>query len=412
MSRKIAIVGAGQSGLQLGIGLVKKGYNVTMYSNRTPEEILNGRVTSSQCMFDIALQNEREIGINYWDESCPPVEGIALTVPNPEKPGEKLFSWEAKMDANAQSVDQRIKMPKLIETFQENGGKMVYKNIEKEDLETISSENDLTIMAAGKGDIVKMFERDDEKCMYDKPMRALALTYVHGMKPNKPFSRVAFNLMPGIGEYFVFPAETISGPCEIMVFEGLVGGPMDCWQDAKTPEKHLETSLNILKKYLPWEYERCKDVTLTDDKGIISGRFAPTVRKPVATLPSGNKIFGIADVVVVNDPITGQGSNNASKCTKIYQDAILERGDQPFDEAWMQETFDKFWAVAEEITLWTNTMLSPPPAHILKFLGAASEVPSLAKLFANNFNDPRKNFPWWTDAEKTEQLIKEHAMAS
>lgn len=411
MSRKIAIIGAGQSGLQLGIGLVKKGYDITIYSNRTPEQILNGRVTSSQCMFDIALQNEREIGINLWDDTCPPVEGIGVTVPNPEKPGEKLFSWAGKLDAPAQSVDQRIKMPKLIDVFEKNGGEMVYQNIEKEDLEDISSKNDLTILAAGKGDIVRMFERDDEKCMYDKPMRALALTYVHGMKPNKPFSRVAFNLIPGVGEYFSFPAETISGPCEIMVFEGIVGGPMDCWADAKTPEKHLETSLNILKTFLPWEYERAKNVTLTDDNGVLSGRFAPTVRKPVATLPSGNKILGIADVVVVNDPITGQGSNNASKCTKVYYDAILERGDKDFDEVWMQQTFDAYWNVAEQITLWTNTLLGPPPPHILKFLGAASEIPSLASLFANNFNDPRQYFPWWLDPEKTDELINEHATA-
>ncbi|PIE48254.1 MAG: alanine-phosphoribitol ligase, partial [Gammaproteobacteria bacterium] len=101
-----------------------------------------------------------------------------------------------------------------------------------------------------------------------------------------------------------------------------------------------------------------------------------------------------------------------SKCTKIYQDAILERGDKPFDEAWMQETFNNYWDVAEQITLWTNTMLSPPPPHILKFLGAASKIPSLAKLFANNFNDPRDNFPWWIDPEKTEELIEQHSMAS
>jgi len=34
--RKIAIVGAGQSGLQLALGLLQKGYEVTVISNRTP----------------------------------------------------------------------------------------------------------------------------------------------------------------------------------------------------------------------------------------------------------------------------------------------------------------------------------------------------------------------------------------
>ena len=48
--RKITIVGAGQSGLMVGVGLVRKGYDVTIVSDRTPEEIRNGRVTSSQGM--------------------------------------------------------------------------------------------------------------------------------------------------------------------------------------------------------------------------------------------------------------------------------------------------------------------------------------------------------------------------
>lgn len=409
MSRKVSIVGAGQSGLQLGLGLVQKGYDVTIYSNRTPEQIKNGKVMSSQCMFDMALENERELGINYWEDTCPPVEGLGITVPHPEKPGEKLFTWAGKLDKPAYAVDQRIKMPYWMEKFEEMGGKIIIKDVDENDLEDITAESDLTILAAGKGSIVQMFERDAEKSMYDKPMRALALTYVKNMEPNKPFSKVAFNLIPGVGEYFVFPSETINGPCEIMVLEGIVGGPMDCWQDIKTPEEHLAKSLEILKTYLPWEYERCKNVELTDDNGILAGRFAPTVRKPIATLPSGRKVFGIADVVVVNDPITGQGSNNASKCTKIYYDSILERGDQAFDEAWMQGTFDQYWEAIKDVALWTNTLLVPPPPHILKFLGAAASQPKLAHLFANNFNDPRQFFPWWLDPVKTDELIAENA---
>ncbi|MGX9985226.1 styrene monooxygenase/indole monooxygenase family protein [Soonwooa purpurea] len=409
MSRKVSIVGAGQSGLQLGLGLVQKGYDVTIYSNRTPEQIKNGKVMSSQCMFDMALENERELGINYWEDTCPPVEGLGITVPHPEKPGEKLFTWAGKLDKPAYAVDQRIKMLYWMEKFEEMGGKIIIKDVDENDLEDITAESDLTILAAGKGSIVQMFERDAEKSMYDKPMRALALTYVKNMEPNKPFSKVAFNLIPGVGEYFVFPSETINGPCEIMVLEGIVGGPMDCWQDIKTPEEHLAKSLEILKTYLPWEYERCKNVELTDDNGILAGRFAPTVRKPIATLPSGRKVFGIADVVVVNDPITGQGSNNASKCTKIYYDSILERGDQAFDEAWMQGTFDQYWEAIKDVAFWTNTLLGPPPPHILKFLGAAASQPKLAHLFANNFNDPRQFFPWWLDPVKTDELIAENA---
>jgi F420-dependent NADP oxidoreductase-like protein len=62
--RKVAILGGGQSGLQLALGLLQNQYEVTVVSNRTPEKILSGRVSSSQFMFHDSLQNERDLGIN------------------------------------------------------------------------------------------------------------------------------------------------------------------------------------------------------------------------------------------------------------------------------------------------------------------------------------------------------------
>ena len=85
--RRIAIVGAGQSGLQLGLGLLDTGYDVTMITNRTADEIRQGKVMSSQCMFHTALQTERDLGLNFWEEQCPAVEGIGLALVNPENGG-------------------------------------------------------------------------------------------------------------------------------------------------------------------------------------------------------------------------------------------------------------------------------------------------------------------------------------
>ncbi len=95
--RKILIVGGGQAGLQLGLGLVLNGYDVTVVSNRTPDDIRTGRVMSSQCMFHTALQHERDLGISYWEEECPPVEGIALSVPAPDGNG-KAIALASRLD--------------------------------------------------------------------------------------------------------------------------------------------------------------------------------------------------------------------------------------------------------------------------------------------------------------------------
>lgn len=407
--RRIAIVGAGQAGLQLALGLLAKGYHVTLTTNRNGEDIRNGKVMSSQCMFNAALQSERDLGLNFWEDQCPAVEGIGLTVPDPENPNEPLFSWSARLDRYAQSVDQRLKMPVWLDEVAKRGGEVIIQDVGVAELEQLSANHDLVLLAAGKGEIVNLFEKDTERTQFQQPQRALSLTYVKGMTPMSPFSRVSFNLIPGVGEYFVFPCLTTTGPCEIMVFEGIPGGPMDCWQGITSAEQHLEKSLELVNRYVPWEAERCRSVELTDDKGFLSGRFTPMVRKPVLTLPSGRKVFGMADALVVNDPITGQGSNNAAKCSKVYLDAIVARGAQNFGPEWMHDTFEQYWSYARHVVKWTNTMLTPPPQHLLELLGAASQSKPLASAIANGFDDPRNFAPWWFDAQSCQAFIQEMA---
>lgn len=405
--RKITIIGGGQSGLQLGLGLLKNGYQVRVVQNRTGEEIAKGRVLSSQCMFHDAVQNERDLGIDFWSDTCPPVEGIGFTVPDPEGSGNKVIDWASRLDKPAFSVDQRVKMPKWLDEFEKLGGHLVIAEAGIADLENYARQDDLVLVASGKGEVGRLFERDAEKSAYDKPMRALALTYVTGMTPRAEHSAVCFNLIPGVGEYFVFPALTTTGPCEIMVFEGVPGGPMDCWGDVKTPEAHLAKSKEILETFLPWEAERCRNIELTDDNGILAGRFPPTIRRPVATLPSGRQVLGIGDAVCLNDPITGQGSNNASKAAAVYLKRILDHGDRPFDAAWMQGTFDAFWDYAQWVVQWTNMLLLPPPPFVLDIMGAACAEPRLAHRMANGFNDPRDFFPWFADPAAAADYLQE-----
>ena len=152
--------------------------------------------------------------------------------------------------------------------FRSRGGTLVIQDAGIEEVDHYAESHDLVLVAAGKGEIARRFERDAEKSPFDTPMRALALTYVKNMIPREPFTAVAFNLIPGVGEYFVFPALTVNGVCEIMVFEGVVGGPMDCWQDVKNPEQHLQRSKEILQRWLPWEAERCREIQRSEERRV------------------------------------------------------------------------------------------------------------------------------------------------
>ncbi|MFB9680239.1 styrene monooxygenase/indole monooxygenase family protein [Streptosporangium vulgare] len=393
--RGILVVGAGQAGLHLALGLLRNGYDVTVVSNRTPEDIRGGRVMSSQAMFGTALGHERDLGLDLWADGCPPIDGIQFAVAGPD--GDPAIRWAARLDAPARSVDQRLKMPAWMAEVERLGGKIVIHDATVEDLEDYAAQYDLVLVAAGKGPIASLFERDASRSPYRAPQRALALTYVNGLAPRPDYSAVCFNVVPGVGEYFVFPALTVTGPCEIMVFEGVPGGPMDCWAGVGTPAEHLAMSRRVLETFLPWEAERAAGAELTDEGGVLSGRFTPVVRRPVATLPSGARVLGVADVVVLNDPITGQGSNNAAKCAASYLADILERGERPYDAAWMERVFERYWRDARHATTWTNALLAPPPPHVLEILGAAGGLPEVASRFVNGFDDPSDYAGWFLD---------------
>ncbi|RBM12638.1 oxygenase [Prauserella sp. PE36] len=398
---KVLVVGAGQSGLQLALSLREHDYDVTVMSARTPDEIRKGRVMSTQCMFHDSLEHERKYGLNLWEEQTVKVEGLGVSIAGPDS--SRVLDWVGRLDDYAQSVDQRVKMAGWLELFEQRGGKLVIHGVTTADLDKLAGMYDLVVVAAGKGELVELFDRDPSRSPYTTPQRALSVAYVHGMTPrpeHPDFSAVRFNIIPGVGELFVIPGYTLSGNCEILFFEGIPGGPLDCWQDRPGPQEHFERFLGLVQKYLPWEYERCANAELTDPKATLAGGYTPVVRHPVGELPSGNAVLGIADVVVANDPITGQGSNNAAKCAAVYLERILERGDKPFDREWMQGTFDRYWDYAQHVTQWTNAMLQPPPPHVLEIIGAAGQIPAVAKRFANGFTDPSDFQHWFLDPEK------------
>jgi 2-polyprenyl-6-methoxyphenol hydroxylase-like FAD-dependent oxidoreductase len=77
--RRIAIVGAGPAGTALALGLVRHGYEVTLVSERTAEEIRAGSVMSSQITFESALEAEAALGISDLLPSAPPIERMSYS---------------------------------------------------------------------------------------------------------------------------------------------------------------------------------------------------------------------------------------------------------------------------------------------------------------------------------------------
>ncbi|WP_031066487.1 styrene monooxygenase/indole monooxygenase family protein [Streptomyces sp. NRRL WC-3742] len=420
--RRILIVGAGQAGLQLALGLQHHGYDVTVMTDRSPEAVRRGRVLSTQCMFATAMRTERALGLDFWSEEAPQITGVGVSVAGPPEAsgasgaGAPAIDWLGRLRSPAQSVDQRLKMPAWLETFSDRGGRVLVQPVGAGDVAHLASSYDLVLVATGKGELRSLFARDEERCPYDRPQRALAAAYVHGLGPRAGQEARAANcnLVPGIGDFFVLPGLTAEGPCDILFWEALPGGPADAFDGLRDPAEHLRVTLELMRRYVPWEYERARGgVELTDAGATLAGRFTPVVRRPVGELPGGGAVLGVADVVVTNDPITGQGANNAAKCAAVYLAAILAHGEKPFDRDFMQASFDRYWdTAAGPSTAWTNAMLAPPPPHVLEILGAGGRIQAVADRFANAFDDPTDLGEWFLDPRGAADFLASAAAAA
>lgn len=405
-TRNIAIIGAGQAGLQLSCGLLKNGYNVQLFSNRTAEQVYNGRILSSQAVFNTALKTERELKLNFWDKECPKNVSISLAVTGPDFQS-KLIEWTGMMQHPYQSIDQRLKFAAWMNHFEQRGGKLTIKDVRTDELNKIAETHDLTIVAAGKGEISGIFSKDESRSTFYRPQRVVACLYLLNVKPvrKNPGSRVC--IVPGIGEYFSTPGLTHNETCEIIQFGGILNGPFDCWHDLSSPEDYLERAMSLLKKYVPWEAERCSGAQLTDNNAVLSASFTPVVKHPVASLACGINVLGLGDTLVLNDPIAAQGANGAAKASDIYLKSILMHGNQPFDKNWMQNTFESFWTQhAQWSTLWSNMLLSPPAPHMMQLLKTATHSSFLADKLADGFDKPSTLFPWVANRIESEKMIK------
>lgn len=400
--RKIAIVGGGQAGMLLAFGLLEKNYDVTLYSDRSAEEVLHGRLPSTAMFFESSLAVERSLGLNFWESTA--AYGQALYAEFRAPNGDIMLPVLGMLGENRGiAMDQRTKYHRWMLEYQQRGGKLQIGAVEVADLESIAASHELTILAAGKGSITSLFQRDDKRSVHQKPPRLLAAALVTGdglTGPNGwaglPSNTLHFNFIAGAGEYFSMPFYSHSkGACRSFLFEAVPGGPMDIFGDVKTGDDMLACMRQAVSTLTPDQAHRLPDnLQLSDPNSWLKGSFLPEVRKPVATLGNGGLVWGIGDTVVLNDPIAGQGANNATRMMRHYLDAILLRGEQAFDEDWMTTVFESFWTgSARYTTEFTNMLLKPPTPSLLQVLGAASQNPRIAADFMGGFNNPINFWP-------------------
>jgi hypothetical protein len=384
-----------------------------MVSERSAEEIFNGPPTGATYLFHDSLQLERELGLDLWKDSAYHSTGFNVNFGTPD--GNYAFSINSRTSKPGASIDQRMKFYQWIKLFEKLGGQFIVSDTTPSDLLACTEQFDLVIVSSGKGPLARLFTRDDERSTHEVPARKLVQLHINNFEHigKTKFTSITLDAVMGAGEIITAPFyQKDDIQCAFLLVESIPGGPMDVFDGAASGSELLERTKEMIRTLLPWRYEAFANAEIIADDAYLKGSFAPVVRKPVVHLNSKAAVMGLGDTVILNDPIVGQGGNNASKMANVYAQAIIRHGNAPFDAEWMNRTFEEFWEYSRHVNRFCDIFLTPPAPHVIELLGAASQNPDIASDFVNGFNHPPALFPWLDDEKAARLYMAEKMQAA
>ncbi|HEX6290829.1 MAG TPA: styrene monooxygenase/indole monooxygenase family protein [Herpetosiphonaceae bacterium] len=399
----IGIVGAGVAGLQLGLYLRQHNIETTLYAERSPEQQFGSRLPALVARVGHTRERERQLGVNHWDGGNNEFGRLNVYIS-----GEQPLSFTGHASSPLIAVDMRIYLGRLQEDFVARGGHVVVGAVDASDLERLSEQHDLLVVAAGRGGLLGVFPRIDELSPFDRPQRWIATGIFRGIRANPSSASVIF--APGHGEIFEFPIYSFEPNVTGL---GIEAAPGSAFEEAvrmryeDDPQRFNRTWLDLIREHAPLIYERIdpERFELTRPLDLLQGGVTPAVRRGYAQLGNGRYIMALGDAHVTNDPITGQGANTASRVAFMLGEAI--RNNPTFDEGFFQWMEQRVIAYAGQVAKWSNAMLQPPQDHMIELMVAAAHNQAVADAFAGFFEQPVIAWQVMSSAESTAEFLRQ-----
>jgi 2-polyprenyl-6-methoxyphenol hydroxylase-like FAD-dependent oxidoreductase len=397
----IGIIGSGVSALHLGLYLRAHDVPVTIYADKEPQQIAEGRLLNTVAHHHHTLERERQLGVHHWDVADHGYVCHHHFISGPD------LAFQGDFDNPSMCIDYRIYLPRLTEDLQERGGELVVgPPPEAADVERVSRDHDLVVVAVGRGSIGGMFKRRAEKSPYDRPQRRLCAALYRGITYAEPRG-VSFCIAPGHGELLELPLLTREGPATALLFECIPGGETEMLVDMP----YDEDPAAFERAVLGWVHERIDTSTfaMLGPKDILQGALTPTVREDYVKLASGTYALAMGDTHVVVDPIIGQGANSASYSAWKVGERIVT--DLAYDERFCRSVAQAREERVMGISDWTNIMLNPPP-HVQELLGVMAGNRALCDAFSGNWDRPERNLEALATPERTRAFMARHTAGS
>jgi 2-polyprenyl-6-methoxyphenol hydroxylase-like FAD-dependent oxidoreductase len=390
-NRKVAVIGAGIAGSSAALGLLNAGFKVTLYSDKDRQTLLHKVPATGTAIYlgGVSQKADAQIIENlYSDDSFT----TGLNIRSYDADAKPLLEFDSDfVSFRGQSVDARLKADDRIRRFIELGGTFKVEEIGVDKLDEIAAQNDLTLVATGKGGFKELFEIDKSRTVYSQPQRyLLSVTSLTGVAyDDKAFSyrtKAAWrhgllNVHAAHGEIAIAPQfhKDRVQSWSILGFAKPNGEFKKRFDKASDAASALAIFKEIYREYFPEDFAQIDKFRLleSDPFAYLKGAVTPHVRKAVSFTESGLPVGALGDSAIAFDPIGAQGAQNASvQVAALIKAAKYRKG--AFDADWISDRFDAHWeSYGHGATEVTRLFLGDPKyaAHGAIIFPAASVNP-------------------------------------
>ncbi|MBX9391582.1 styrene monooxygenase/indole monooxygenase family protein [Streptomonospora nanhaiensis] len=406
MTRRILIVGAGRSGLQLAHGLHAEGYDVHVMTAQRPEEIRTAPPSVTQFSLPSVRAAEQRLGLDFYGDLAPPLRGLHLDLYPPGAAGPLTVA--GAWPGTAVAVDSRHLQADWLEALEDLGARIVYHGCTISDLEGLVRMYDLVVVATGAAMLGEHFPDTTPPGQVAAHRRVITQVLCEGVEPSPSGPDHVEVVSAPQGRILLAPILSPYGPATSVCVMDSPRGPLDGShlrpaRGRPDPQQVLDWITAALRAHFGEVAPRIEAAEPIDAYAALVTTVRPHVREPVAEV-AGGYVLGLGDTLVHTDPLAGQGWAVSSISATAYLHRICDHAAREFTWGWMAETAQAAWrtgvAAAHRLSGALHAMWEPgAPPHMAEVLAAAAGHAEVADRFVAGVADPGDYETWLYDPD-------------